>query len=286
MNLKKIKVKQNIDLSPLTTIRIGGRAKYFFLIRNHFELSTLLKKVGGQLYLLGNGSNLLIGDGLIAKPVVKLSGEFELIKPKGEILEVGSSTLLSFLVKYCLSNNLSGLENLAGIPATVGGMLSSAASSFGASIFDFLEKVEVMEENTGKIYEIKKDEIKHGYRYSSLYDKVIIKGYFKFAKSKGKIKQKIKSVVKKRIALQDFSFPSCGSVFKNPYPQAAGALIEQVGLKGKCRGGVKISDKHANFILNFDKGSYQQANYLIQWMKDVVYQKRGIVLEEEIKKWN
>ncbi|MCF7800283.1 UDP-N-acetylmuramate dehydrogenase [Candidatus Babeliales bacterium] len=286
MNLKKTKAKRNIDLNSFTTFGIGGRAKYFFLIRNCFELSALAEETEGQFYLLGNGSNLLIKDGLITKPVVKLVDQFESIESRGETLEVGSSTLLSFLIKYCLNNKLSGLENLAGIPATVGGMLSTAASSFGTSIFDFLEKVEVMEKDTGKIYEIKKDKIDYGYRYSSLYDKLIIKGYFKFVKSKDEMRERIKSVVKKRIALQDFSFPSCGSVFKNPYPKAAGALIEQVGLKGKCKGDVKISDKHANFILNLGKGTYQQANYLIQHIKDTVYEKKGIILEEEIQKWN
>jgi UDP-N-acetylmuramate dehydrogenase len=285
MSLKKIKLKKNIDLSKLTTLGVGGRAEYFFLIRDVSELVKLLQKIGNQFYILGNGSNLLIKDGLIKKPVIKLIDKFELIKSKGDLLEVGSSTLLSFLVKYCVNNCLGGMENLAGIPATVGGMLSSAASSFGASIFDYLEMLEVMDKK-GSIYKIKRDKIDHGYRYSGLQNLIIIKGYFNFLHGTKDIKNKIKNIVRKRIALQDFSFPSCGSVFKNPVAVAAGALIEQAGLKGKQKGDIKISDKHANFILNVGKGSYDQADYLIRQIKDLIYQREGIVLEEEVKRWN
>ncbi|MFO8053275.1 MAG: UDP-N-acetylmuramate dehydrogenase [Candidatus Omnitrophota bacterium] len=285
MNSKKPKLKQNIDLGQLTTLGIGGKAKYFFLVRDGFELSKLLKKVGSQFYILGNGSNLLIEDKLIKKPVIKLTDNFGLVKQKGDFLEVGSSTLLSFLIKYCISNNLGGIENLAGIPATVGGMLSSAASSFGASIFDCLKEVEVMDKK-GNLYRIEKNEINYSYRYSSLEDKVIVKGYFKFPESSQEIKPKIQNIIKKRIDLQDFSYPSCGSVFKNPASVAAGALIEQAGLKGKRKGDVKISDKHANFILNLGKASYNQADYLIKQIKETIYQREGIVLEEEVKRWN
>jgi UDP-N-acetylmuramate dehydrogenase len=285
MSLRKIKPKKNIDLGPLTTLGVGGRAESFFLVRDNFELSKLVKEIGGQFYILGNGSNLLVKDGLIKKPVIKLIDKFELIKPKEDLLEVGSSILLPFLVKYCINNSLGGIENLAGIPATVGGMLSSAASSFGASIFDCLKMVEVMDE-FGNINRIKKDKINYSYRHSGLEDKIIIKGFFKFSKNSKKTKEKIQSVIKKRIALQDFSFPSCGSVFKNPASGAAGALIEQIGLKGKRKGDIKISDKHANFILNIGKGSYHQADYLIKQIKDLIYQKKGIVLEEEVKRWN
>ncbi len=286
MNLKKIKTKKNIDLGPLTTLGIGGQAQYLFFVKNKNKLSMFLNELGGQFYILGNGSNLLIKDNLIKKPIVKLTGDFKLIRQKEGILEVGASTLLSFLIKYCINKNLSGLEGLAGIPATIGGMLSSSASSFGSSIFDYLQKVEVMEKETGIIQEIKKSEIEYGYRYSNLCDKVILKAYFKFFKNGGKIKQKIKNIIQKRIVLQDFSFPNCGSIFKNPYPQTAGALIEKVGLKGIRKGDVKVSNKHANFILNLGNGSYQDIDYLIQHIKDTVFRKEGIVLEEEIQRWN
>ncbi|MCF7873909.1 MAG: UDP-N-acetylmuramate dehydrogenase [Candidatus Omnitrophica bacterium] len=285
MNSKKIKLKQNVELGQLTTLGIGGKAKYLFLVKNSAELSRLLKKIGNQFYILGNGSNLLIKDILIKKPVIKLTDEFGLIKQKGNLLEVGSSTLLSFLVKYCIEHHLEGIENLAGIPATIGGMLSSAASSFGTNIFDCLEEVEVIDRK-GSIYRLKKDEINYGYRYSSLRDLIIVKGYFNFSKEGKKIKEKIKNIVKKRIALQDFSFPSCGSVFKNPASLAAGALVEQAGLSGKQKGDVKISNKHANFILNLGRGSYSQADYLIKHVKEVIYQREGIILEEEVKRWS
>ncbi len=284
MNLKKVKAEKNIDLSRLTTLGIGGKAKYFFLAEGVSELAKLLKETGGRFYLLGNGSNLLVKGGQIEKPIIKLAGGFALIKEKSGILEVGSSTLLSFLLKYCIKNHLTGLENLSAIPATIGGMLSSAAASFGSSIFDYLEEVEIMDREA-EVYKVKKDEIDYGYRHSGLQGKIILKGYFNFPKNNGRIKRKVKEIIRKRIKLQDFSFPSCGSIFKNPSFAAAGALIEKSGLKGRRKGNVKISDKHANFILNLGMGSYRDADYLIQLARDTVYKNEKIFLEEEIQRW-
>ncbi|MCF7871026.1 MAG: UDP-N-acetylmuramate dehydrogenase [Candidatus Omnitrophica bacterium] len=282
---ERIKIKKNVDLDLLTTLGIGGKANYFFLVGTVSDLSKLLKETGPRPYILGNGSNLLIKDGLIKKPVIKLVGKFGQVRKKGNVLEVGSSILLSFLIKYSLKEGLGGLENLAGIPASIGGMLVCGASSFQANIFDYLKEVEVMDFK-GKLYKIKKDEINYGYRYSSLSGRIVVGASFSFPGNKSKSKEKIKNIIQKRIALQDFSLPSCGSVFKNPSQAAAGNLIEQVGLKGKRRGGLKISDKHANFIVNLGKGSFQDADYLIQNTKDIVYRKKGIVLEEEIQRWS
>jgi UDP-N-acetylmuramate dehydrogenase len=282
---ERIKVKKNVDLGLLTTLGIGGKANYFFLVNTVSGLSKLLKKIGHRPYILGNGSNLLIKDGLIEKPVIKLAGEFNAVRQKDNVLEVGSSILLSFLIKYSLKIGRGGLENLAGIPATIGGMLASGASSFQTSIFDYLKEVEVIDFK-GELCKIKKSEINYKYRYSDLSDKVVVRASFNFPENKGKSKEKIKNIVKMRLALQDFSLPSCGSVFKNHPQAAAGILIEQVGLKGKRRGNLKISEKHANFIVNLGKGSFRDADYLIRNTKDIVYRKKGIVLEEEVRRWS
>ncbi len=285
MYSKKIGTKKNIDLAPLTTLGIGGKAKYFFTVCDTFGLSRLVKKLKDPFYILGNGSNLLIEEKIINKPIIKLAGEFQTIKKRGKLLEVGSSTLLSFLIEYCIENSLSGLEDLAGIPATIGGMLAVNASSFGASIFDFLEEVEFMDRK-GNVYKIKKNEVNCSYRYSSLEETIILKGYFNFLKNKSGIKKNIQNAIKKRYLLQDFSLPSCGSVFKNPKQAPAGKLIEDSGLKGNRKGNMKISKKHANFILNLGRGSYSDSDFLIKIVKDTVFQKTRLVLEEEVKRWH
>lgn len=284
MRLKKIEEKTNVDLGCLTTLKVGGKAKYFFTVRDISDLSKLLRLLDGSFYILGGGSNLLIEDRTIKKPVIKLSGQFQKIEKKGRLLEAGSSILLSFLLEYCIRNNLSGLENLAGMPASVGGMLATGASSFGTSIYDCLKEAEVID-GSGEVYRVKKDKIDQGYRYSSLKSVLILKGCFKFMTKAEDVGGRIKSVMNKRCTFQDFSLPSCGSVFKNPDGASAGRLIENAGLKGKQRGKIKISEKHANFILNLGKGAYQDADYLINSMRESVYKQRGIMLEEEIQRW-
>lgn len=284
MYLKKIKAEKNFNLRGLTTLKIGGRAKYFFSVATTSDLLYLLDNLKGPFYILGKGSNLLITDKVIKRPVIKLVGDFSKIRVEKERLEVGSSTSLAFLVKYCIDSNLSGIEGLAGMPATVGGMLATGASSFGSSIFDYLDEVEVIDSG-GRVQRVKKDDIEYGYRYSSLGSKLILRAYFKFAKKDNSVKANVCYSVKRRIASQDLFLPSCGSVFKNPYPDIAGKLIEESGLKGYKKGAAKISCKHANFILNLGGGTYQQVDYLIKLIKDKVYSGRGILLEEEVQRW-
>lgn len=285
MRLKKIGVKENINLGALTSLKIGGKARYFYLAENIEALRNLLQKLKDYFYLLGNGSNLLIKDKVIRNPVIRLGQGFKGVTSACGLLEVGSSTLLSFLIQYCVQNDLAGLEGLAGMPATIGGMLASNASSFGVSIFDCLEEVECVDAR-GDILRIKKNEINYSYRRSSLRDKIVLKAYFRFLPGKGKVRKNVQKITEDRWRLQDFSFPSCGSVFKNPSEfVAAGKLIEEAGFKGKERGRIRVSEKHANFILNLGGGKYKDADYLIKKMKDSVYKREGIILEEEIERW-
>lgn len=284
MSLKGVKEKKKVDLSSFTSLKVGGKAKYFFLIEDQQGLISLLNKIKEPFYFLGNGSNLLVESREIKKPVLKLSKNFSFISFKNGFWEVGASTLLSFLVQYCINKQKAGIENLAGMPATIGGMLATNGASFGASIFDCLQEAEVVALN-GSLLRIKKKEIKYGYRFSGLAEYVIVKGVFKFLESKIKVKEKIKAVLNKRFAAQDFSFPSCGSVFKNPKGAAAAKLIEGSGMKGARKAGMAISRKHANFMLNLGKGSYRDADYLIAKVKDAVFKHKKIILEEEIERW-
>lgn len=284
MALKKNKAQKNVDLSLLSTWGIGGKAKNFFLVPGVFDLFNLAAKLKNHFYLLGNGSNLLIKNGLIKKPVIQLCGDFTTIQKRQGRVEAGPAVLLSDLVAYCAERNLTGLEKLAGMPATIGGMLAVNASSFGVTIFDCLEEVEVIDSRKNLIIRLEKDEIKRSYRYSGLKGKIITKAYFRFPKGEN-IKRKVQSAIRKRLKMQDFSLPSCGCVFKNPSIGPAAELIEKAGMKGKVRGGLKVSKKHANFIINWGKGSYRDADYLIKEIKDSVYRKEKIILEEEIERW-
>ncbi|MDD3297106.1 MAG: UDP-N-acetylmuramate dehydrogenase [Candidatus Omnitrophica bacterium] len=284
MPLKKIELKRKVELGSYTSLKIGGTAKYFFVVENADELRLVLNDIGGDFYLLGGGSNLLIKNGLISKPVIKLGEGFKFIEKKSGYFRVGSSTKLSFLIKYCIENSLGGLQQLIGIPAEIGGLLNMNASSFGRGISSCLKSVAIADKK-GKLGVFSKEEIFFGYRTSSLSEFIILSGDFILSKENN-IKEQSGKFLKKKIGSQDFSFPSCGCIFKNPCGDfSAGALIDSCGFKGLAKGQAAVSEKHANFILNLGGATYQQVDYLINKIKETVYKSRGLLLEEEIIRW-
>lgn len=283
MSLKKIELKQHIDLKGLTTIKIGGSARYFFIAHSREDLVEILKDTGGACYLLGKGSNLLIKDLCIEKPVVKLGAEFDYVRMDGVYLEVGGATPFSRVLQHCLKNGLSGVHNLAGIPASCGGLVRMNASSFKREISAFITHVEVMD-TLGNISRIPKEALSFGYRSSSLKDYIILRAWFALPHDDA-VKNEVRHFLKIRRETQDYSFPSCGCIFKNPVSGSAGFFIDQCGLKGRAKNGAQVSLKHANFIVNVKNASYQDVDHLIQYAREKVHQKFGVILEEEIERW-
>ena len=283
MSLGRTGLTKDVSLKNYTTIKIGGRAKHFYVAENIDDLGRIVADVGPDFYLLGKGSNLLVADSLIERPVVKLGKDFTYLRKKGELLEVGASTPLSFLIKYCLENNLWGLENLVGIPATVGGLLAMNAASFGRSISSSLAEVDVMNRD-GEIQTLGKGEITFDYRSSSLEKYIILGAGFNLSLN-GDLKQKVSESLGKRLSSQDFDFPSCGCVFKNTPEFSASFLIDSSQLKGVRKGDAQISLRHANFIVNCGCAKYNDVDYLIQKIKDQIHKKYSIILQEEIKRW-
>ena len=283
MSLKKIEVESNVDLKQYTHIKVGGKAKYFFRPQAADELRNLINDIGPDFYILGKGSNLLIKDETIRKPVIKLSKGFAFIKQNADYLTVGASTLLSCLVRYCIDNNLGGLHSLAGIPATVGGLLAMNASSFGESVSSYLQEVEVMDKE-GEVKVLGKDRIEFGYRFSALCNYIILSAKFKLPKETD-LKAQVKALLGQRFSRQDFRFPSCGCIFKNPESESAGFLIDSCGLKGAREADAQVSGRHANFIINLSSAKYKDVDYLIRKIKDQIYKKYSIILEEEIHRW-
>ena len=284
MSLRKIEQRHDVSLAPFTTIKIGGLAERFFVAHNKDDLEKILEECQGQFYLLGNGSNLLITDSVIKKPVIKLGEEFCQIKHNGGLLEVGAATPVSDVTSYTLEKNLGGLENFTGIPATIGGLLAMNASAFEKDISSSLVKLEVMDKGA-KVKVLEKDAIRFDYRSSSLKDSLIIlRAWFNVLPDTN-LKSKIDSFLKTRHATQDFEHPSCGCIFKNPPSQSAGFLIESCGLKGERCNDAQVSNKHANFIVNLGSATYADVDHLISLIKDKVFKSCGIVLQEDVERW-
>ena len=283
MSLERLEPAGDVSLSNYTSIKIGGKAKCFYIAESVDDLSSIISSIGSDFYLLGKGSNLLVADCLIKKPIIKLGRNFTYLREKGNLLEVGASTPLSFLIKYCLENNLSGVENLIGIPATIGGLLAMNAGSFGQSISSSLIEVDLIDQ-AGNFKTLKRKEITFGYRFSSLQEYIILAARLKLLPGKD-LRSKASKSLAKRLNGQDFDFPSCGSVFKNTSELSAGFLIDSLELKGLKKGDAQVSQRHANFIINLGAAQYNDVDYLIQKIKDQINKKYSIILQEEIKRW-
>lgn len=283
MSLKNIELCKEAELARYTTLRVGGAAKYFFTVNTLDELKDVVRDCGSSFYLLGRGSNLLVSDSGIQKPVVRLGEEFSYINQTDCYLEVGAATPFSVFLGYCLKQKLAGFSPLAGIPATIGGMLCMNASSFGTSIADLLYEVYAMD-YSGTVTTLPRSLLRLGYRCSSLSEYVVIGGRF-IVLHDNNIRQTINSFLKKRLSRQDFTAPSCGCIFKNPPVETAARLIEACGLKGHTRGGAQFSRRHANFIINTGGASYNDIDYLIRMAQFQVFKKFNICLQEEIKRW-
>ena len=276
--------RKNVDLRNYTSIKIGGSGKYFYTAPSLDGLRKIIQDIGPGFYLLGKGSNLLIKNCLIQNPIIKLGDNFNFIRPAGRAnLSVGASTPLSSLIRYCLQKDLWGLENLVGIPATIGGLLAMNAGSFGRSIFLSINKVSVMSRE-GDIKEFQKSEIAFKYRSSTLQKYIVLEAEFNLSTGKN-LKRKVSEFLTKRFNSQDFNFPSCGCIFKNTPKYSAGFLIDSCSFKGQRYGDAQVSSRHANFIINLGSAKYKDVVYLIQKIKDQVYKKYSIILQEEIKRW-
>jgi len=287
MTVAHLDCRRGVSLKEFASFKIGGKAKQFFVAHSVDDLGLIIKRIVPlykYFYLLGGGSNLLITDKILSNPVLRLGEEFSYIRGLDEnYLEIGAATPLSKIINYMVKNNLSCLENFVGIPARLGGLVVMNASSFGSQISQSLDEVYFMD-GEGNVKVFKRDTIDFGYRSSPLKEGIVLKARLK-VKRDDRIKESLIFYLKKRLASQDFSFPSAGCVFKNVQSFSAASLIEKCGLKGLTVGGASISKKHANFIINRCDAKAKDVVYIIEFIKDKVYNRLGILLEEEIVRW-
>ncbi|MDD4407074.1 MAG: UDP-N-acetylmuramate dehydrogenase [Bacilli bacterium] len=278
-------LKENYNLKDYNTYKIDSICKYFIVVNDIVKLRKLIKYLKDnkiKYFIIGNGSNVILPpyyDGI----VIKLN--FKKVKYYDNIVEVESSYMLNKLSYETALKGLKGLEWASGIPGTIGGSTINNSGCYGSELFDNIIKVDILNDN--QIITLNKKDINYSYRYTSLKDNniIIIKVYFELEKNnKEELLSLIKERNEKRINTQPLKYPSAGSVFQNPTGDYAGRLIEEAGLKGKIIGGAKISDKHANFIINYNKASSEDIIKLINLIKNIIYKKYNIklILEQEI----
>lgn len=305
----KLKIEKNVSVANLTTFCIGGRADYFTIAKTKKEILEALKWAQMKkipFFILGGGSNVLFSDKGFRGLIIKIHNTKYQIHNTKIIAEAGCP--LQRLVKESAKKGLEGLDFLAGIPGTLGGAIRGNAGAFGREIRNLVEKVKILKMADGKwqMANLKKKDCRFDYRESIFKKKknwIILEATLKLKKSnKKKVEKKMKEILKMRKERQPLNYKSAGSVFKNvslkDVPKKvvekfrekikdsflpAGALIEAVGLKGKKVGGAKISEKHANFIVNFEKAKAKNVIALIKLVKRKIKEKFNIDLQEEIE---
>ncbi|MFN7064674.1 MAG: UDP-N-acetylmuramate dehydrogenase [Aquificaceae bacterium] len=280
-------ISRNIDLSPFTTIRIGGRAAGFCEPSNLEELQYALFFALDKslpLYILGKGSNTIFGDfeGLVIS--MKRFREFKVKEQQDKVLIwAGAGVSLSKLVSFSLREGIEGFYRLVGFPATVGGAVAMNAGAFGYEVSQHLREV-VLLDWEGRIKKVKREDLEFSYR-SSPFPALgfLLTAIFEVPRAKGKIREEYKIIKEKRASKQPIDMLTCGSTFKNPKGYYAGRLLEEVGIKGYRVGDVAFSEKHANFLVNLNKGTYGQVIKILQEAKRRVFEEFGINLEEEVR---
>lgn len=280
-------IEQNVSLKDKTSFRIGGPAHFYVKVHTEKEIGDALKWANDNtkpVFILGKGSNILISDNGWPGLVLDIS-EFSDICWDGTLALCQSGALLHTLVRETVNKSLAGIEELAGIPGSVGGALIMNASAFKQAVSDCLVSVKGIDCSNYKLWELKKDEIDFGYRTSSLkkINTILLSAEFQFETGdKSNIEATYREILNRRNEKQPLDQPNCGSVFKNPEEHYAAELIEQCGLKGYSINGAMVSPKHANFIVNSSNASATDVRKLIAIIQEKVFQKCDALLEPEV----
>lgn len=280
---------EDAPLINYNTYHIKSKAKFLVFPNNVDELINLvkyLKENNIEYIFLGNGSNIILANSYYDKVFIKLD-KINYIKIDKNIVTAGAGVSLIKLALDCALANLSGLEFACAIPGLVGASTAMNAGAYNSSIKDILVSAKVLTPNL-EIKEFKTDDLDYEYRDSFLKknkDYVCLEATFKLEeKDSEEILELMSSRQERRIDTQPLSYPSAGSVFRNPTNLYAGELIENCGLKGTNINGAEVSEKHANFIINKKDAKGSDIIELINTVKKQVKDKYNIdlILEQEI----
>lgn len=277
----------NESLKKHTTYGIGGPADLMIFPKSKQDLIKVIEIINEnkiQLTILGSGSNVLVSDNGIRGAVISLKNSLKQIEVDDNILYAECGTMLGKIVKHAVKNNLIGLENLNGVPGTLGGALIMNAGAWGGEISENLIHVEVINSKS-EIQKIQKKDLNFSYRQSSFNkDDILLSAKFNLKKAdKDIIKENFIEAQSGRKKSQPLNKRSAGSLFKNPKNNSAGKLLDEAGLKGFSIGDAKISEKHANFFINDGDATSKDMLMLIKKAHKEVKDKFNVNLSLEVK---
>ena len=272
-----------------TTFRVGGNADYFVMPRTTQEVQqvvALCKNENLPYYILGNGSNLLVGDKGYRGVIIQIYKEMNEITVEGDCIRAQAGALLSKVGSVALEARLAGFEFAAGIPGAVGGAVVMNAGAYGGEMKDILASATVLTED-GNVLTLKNEELELGYRTSIIAKRnyIVLEAEYQLQRGdKTEIRAKMDELKKQRVTKQPLEYASAGSTFKRPEGYFAGKLIQDAGLRGFQVGGAQVSEKHCGFVINKGDATAADIVELMNQVSEKVYQEFGVTLEPEVKR--
>lgn len=281
--------RPDVPLAPYTWLKVGGPAQFLVEPRSAEELADVVRAAhqsGIPFRILGSGSNILVPDAGVSGITLRLSHEsFAAVAIAPPVVRAGAGALLSHVMSESVAAGLAGLENLVGIPGTVGGALHGNAGTRHGEVGQYVRSVTVITP-AGDLCLRTEDELTFGYRTSSINEPAILEAEFELTpEDPDEIARRLRKLWIMKKSTQPLSFQSAGCIFKNPRGLSAGALIEQAGLKGTRVGQAEVSDRHANFIITHDGATAAEVRTLIDLIRSKVTEIHGVDLELEIQVW-
>jgi len=282
---------RDVRLARYTSWRCGGLGDRVYVPADRDDLATFVRQLPAAepLTAIGLGSNLLVRDGGIRGSVVVLSAALNVLALRDGLIYAEAGVASPKIARYAASQSFAEAEFLAGIPGTVGGALAMNAGCYGGETWRYVVRVEVLT-RTGTFELRQASAYATGYRSvrradGGAPDGIFTAAWFAFPPGDGRVaRTRIAELLRRRIATQPLDLPNAGSVFRNPPGDHAARLIESCGLKGYAVGGARVSEKHANFIVN-PQGAARAADIeaIIAHVRDTVRERTGVELEPEVQ---
>ena len=280
-------VRLHEHMAAHTSFRIGGPADVFVIPQDAADVRAVLRLLPEDcpLYIIGNGTNLLVRDNGIRGVVVQIAHCMNDMQQDGDTFTFGAGYPLAKAARMVGGLGYTGMEFAAGIPGSIGGGVFMNAGAYGGELSQVVTEVETLDAQ-GNRHIRPKAELGLGYRRSAMMENgeiVCAVTVTLVAGDKAVIAAKMAELQQRRVDKQPLDVPSAGSTFKRPLGHFAGALIEQCGLKGYAVGPAQVSPKHAGFVVNNGGATAAQVLQLMQDVQDKVFAATGVKLEPEVR---
>lgn len=281
-------VQEHVSIGALTTYKFGGPARWFSEPRTRDELDRVLDALDGvDILVLGRGSNLVVSDSGFDGIAIRLAGQFAEVAIDAAVPQVtaGAAVNLPRLARTVAQADHGGLEFMVGVPGSVGGAVAMNAGCFGSETADWMVSASILDLPTRTISKATPAVLDMSYRHTNLTaDQVVLDATFRLEPADRAVAEaKMREITRWRKENQPGGTLNAGSVFKNPTGDAAGRIIDSLGLRGHRRGNVQVSDRHANFFVANPDATAQELYDLVMDVRHRVEQATGIRLEPEIR---